>query len=156
MPFEWLKFAHVVTIIASVALAEGSILPTVLAARRRDVVGIRSGISVGQIGEKVANPLAVISIAFGIAAALTGQIDLTASWLVATYLLLAGVIGMAVFGGFRYLERVKEAAQLSPVETPSPELVVLLKQRWLWVVSVVPPLPMAAIVFLMVVKPRLW
>ncbi len=156
MPFEWLKFAHVVTIIAAVALAEGSILPTLVAARRRDVVGIRSGISVGELGEKFANPLAVVSIGFGIAAALAGQIDLTASWLVATYLLLAGAIGMAVLGGFKHLERLKEAALASPVEAPSSELVALIDHRWTWIVSVWPPVTMGLIIYLMVVKPTLW
>ena len=105
MPFEWLKFGHVLTIIAALALAEGTILPTYLAGRRRDVEAIRQGIARGKMGEKIANPLALISILFGVGAALAGRIDLAASWLIATYVLLGVAISIGIFGGFRQRRR---------------------------------------------------
>jgi len=156
MPFEWPKFGHVVTIIFSIGLAEGTILPTLLAARRRDVLGIRAGIAMGEVGEKLANPFLIVSIVFGVGAALTGQIDLTAPWLVTTYLILLAMFALVALGGFRHFERIKEAAAASPVDAPSSKLVRLLDSRWTLALSFLPPLAMAAIVYLMVVKPMLW
>lgn len=153
---EWLKFLHVITIIAAIGLAEGAILPIVLAARRRDVAAIRAGYTVSETGEKIANPLALVSILFGIGAALAGQIDLTTSWLVGSYLLLAAAIGMGLVGGFRHDQRIRAAAHSSPLDAPSDELVALLDHKWTGVVAFAPPALMGGVVFLMVVKPVLW
>jgi hypothetical protein len=84
MGFEWLKFLHVVTIIFTVTLAEGYILGLVLAARRRDVESLRVLTAAGEISDRASFPLLILSILFGIGAALTGQISLTAPWLVAS------------------------------------------------------------------------
>lgn len=157
MPFEWLKFLHVVTIIGAVTLAEGTILVIMLAARRRDVVGLRVLLAAGEVSDRASTPLVLLAIAFGIAAALAGQISLTAPWLVASYVLLVvGFAGLGLGGGFRHLERIKEAASASPEDAPSAELVALLDHRWTALVTFVPPLLMATLVFLMVVKPALW
>lgn len=157
MPFEWLKFFHVITIIATITLAEGSILAILLAARRRDVVGLRVLIAASEVSDRASNPLLLVSVLFGIAAALAGQISLTAPWLVASYaVIVVGFAGLGLGGGFRHIERIKEAALASPVDTPSAELVAVLDHRWTALVTFVPPLLMATLVFLMVVKPALW
>lgn len=153
---EWLKFAHIITIIAAIGLAEAPILAIVLAARRRDVVALRGAMATGLVGEQVANPLALVSITFGIAAAIVGQIDLTASWLVGAYLLLAAAIGLGLFGGFRHEERIVAAAEASPTNRPSAELERLLDAPWTGVVAFGPPIIMSAVIFLMVMKPNLW
>lgn len=153
---EWLKFAHIVTIIAAIGLAEAPILAIVLAARRRDVVALRGAMDAGMLGEKVANPLALVSIAFGIAAAIAGQINLTASWLVGAYLLLALAIGLGALGGFRHEERLVAAAEASPADRPSEELQRLLDSKWTGLLAFAPPIIMGSVVFLMVMKPALW
>ena len=117
---------------------------------------IRQVIALSEIGEKIANPLALISILFGIGAALAGQIDLTASWLIATYVLLGVAIGIGIFGGFRHIEQIKKAALASPSDAASDELVAAIKSRWTFAVSFLPPLIMATIILLMVLKPTLW
>jgi hypothetical protein len=156
VPFQLLKFGHVVTIIAALALAEGSFLPTLIAGRRRDVQGIRAGIAVGEVGERIANPLALISIALGIAAALAGQIDLLTSWLVVAYLLLVLAVLLGVGGGFRHVARIKRAVEESPPDQASAELVALIDHPWTWLVTLGPPMLMGSIIFLMVVRPSLW
>jgi len=70
--------------------------------------------------------------------------------------ILVGTFGLAALGGFRHFERIKDAALASPVEDPSSELVELIDSRWTVALSLFPPLAMAAIVYLMVVKPALW
>ena len=157
MPFEWLKFVHVVTIIGAITLAEGSILAIILAARRRDVAGLRVLITASEVSDRAANPLVLASLAFGVAAALTGQISLTAPWLVTSYgVLLVAFVGLGLGGGFRHTERLKLAAEASSPDQPSEELVQLLNHRWTGLITFVPPLMMATVVFLMVVKPTLW
>ncbi|MEW5991358.1 MAG: hypothetical protein AB1736_08455 [Chloroflexota bacterium] len=157
MSFEWLKFLHVVTIIASVTLAEGSILAILVAARRRDVAQLRALIAAGETSERAANLLLVPSLLLGVAAALAGQISLTAPWLLASYVVLAvGFGGIGALGGIRHVADIKAAAAASPVDAPSGELIALLAHPRSALVTVAPPLIMATLVFLMVVKPRLW
>lgn len=157
MPFEWLKFLHVVTIIGAITLAEGSILMILLAARRRDVVGLRVLLAASEASDRASNPLLLVSIVAGVAAALTGQISLTAPWLVASYVVIViGFVGLGFGGGFQHIERLKEAAVASSPEQPSDELIRLLDHPWTGLVSFVPPLLMATLVFMMVVKPALW
>lgn len=157
MGFEWLKFLHVVTIMFTVTLAEGYILGLLLAARRRDVQTLRVLTVAGEVSDRASNPMLVLSILFGIGAALTGQISLTAPWLVASYLVLvAGFAGIGLLGGFRHLEQIKKASLASPVDAPSDELVALLEHPWTAAISFLPPLMLATIVYLMVVKPQLW
>jgi hypothetical protein len=156
MEFEWLKFGHVVTIMAAIALAEGPILPLALVLRRRDVPGIRHAIETSRLGERYANPLVLAAIAFGIAAALAGQIDLTASWLIAAYLLLVLAVVIGAAGGFRHEERLEAAAAASPDDTPSAELEALIRHPWTRLLTYFPPVIMATVVLLMVVKPRLF
>ncbi len=157
MDFAVFKFLHVATIIATIVLAEGSILPILIAARRRDVVALRHAIAAGEVGDRLSNPMLVISLAFGVAAALTGQIDLTEPWLVASYgVIVVGFAGIGLGGGFRHIERVKRAAEESPVDAPSAELIAALDHPWTRGVTILPPILMAVLVFLMVVKPDLW
>jgi hypothetical protein len=157
MPFELLKFLHVVTIVFTVTLAEGTILTILLAARRRDVNQLRVLLATSEISDRASTPLLAASILFGIGAALTGQISLTASWLVASYVVIvAGFAGIGLAGGLRHIERMKEAALASPVDAPSDELVVLLDHPWTAVVTYLPPVMMATLIFFMVVKPTLW
>ena len=156
MGFEWLKFAHVVTIIAAVGLAEGPILPALVMVRRRDVVGIRKMLAAGHIGDRAANVLTPVAIIFGILAALAGEIDLTAPWLLATYAILAGAILLGAGGGFRHLERLEAAANASPENAPSAELEALIRHPWTTVVMYLPPALMGTVVGLMVIKPQLF
>jgi len=156
MEFEWLKFGHVITIIWAITIAEGPILPMIVMVRRRDVAGLRTMIAISRLGERAANPLVLVSIGFGIAAALTGQIDLTASWLLAAYAVLVGAILLGALGGFAHEHRLEEAALASPTDAPSPELEALLRSRWTTALLYVPPLLMATIVLLMVTKPTLF
>lgn len=156
MFYDLFKFLHVATIIAAIVLAEGYQLQLLVATRRRDVDAIRSTIAAGELGEKVANPLAAASIVFGVVTALIGGIDLTASWLVASYVALAGAIGFAIIGGYRHLERLKSAADASSPDAPSDELVSAIRSRWTLAVVTLPPLFMLLLVYLMVAKPALW
>jgi uncharacterized membrane protein len=153
---DWLKFVHIVTIVAAIGVAEAPILPTLVAARRGDVVGIRSAIAAAELGERVANPLALVSIAFGVATALAGGFDLAASWLVGAYLLLALAILLGLVGGFRHEQRIIAAAAASPDDAPSPELQEALDSRWTGAVLFLPPVLMSTVILLMVVKPTLW
>jgi hypothetical protein len=121
------------------------------------VESLRVLTAAGEISNRASFPLLILSILLGIGAALTGQISLTAPWLVASYVVLvAGFAGIGLFGGFRHLERIKAASHASPVDAPSDELVALLEHPWTAAVSYLPPLVMATVIYLMVVKPQLW
>jgi len=157
LEFQLLKFLHVLTIIGAIVLAEGTILHIWVAARRHDVLALRHAIEESERGDRLSNPLVVLSIIFGVAAALAGQIDLTAPWLITAYgVLILGFVGLGLGGGLRHIERLKGAVAASPVDKPSAELVALVNHPWSYVVTFGPPTLMAALVYLMVVKPNLW
>ena len=157
MEFPLLKFLHVVTIIYAIVLAEGTIFHVWVAARRRDVPALRHALHDGERGDRWSNPLVLLAIVFGVLAALAGEIDLTAPWLVGAYALLVigfGLIGLG--GGLRHYERLKHAAEASPDDAASAELIGLINHPWSYIGTFVPPALMAALVYLMVVKPNLW
>ena len=157
MEFQLLKYLHVLTIIGAIVLAEGPILHIWVAARRHDVAALRHLIEESERGDRLSNPLVVLSILFGVAAALTGQIDLTAPWLITAYaVLILGFVGLGLGGGLRHIERLKHAAETSPVDAPSTELVALIDHPWSYVVTFGPPTLMAVLIYLMVVKPNFW
>jgi uncharacterized protein (UPF0212 family) len=156
MPFEWLKFLHIITVVASVVLAEGGSLALVVAARRRNVEGLRQAVVVSEIGERLAGPLLALGIALGVAAALAGAIDLAAPWLVASYGLVAVAFSVGAFPAARYGARLRTTAAASPIDAPSPELAAVIDSLSFRIILSLPPLLLAAIFLLMVVKPQLW
>jgi uncharacterized membrane protein len=89
----------------------------------------------------------------GVVAAIDLEFDLLDSWLVQSYAVfaIAFVVGGAVTG--RWIERVRRAAESSPDDGPSDELVLALddnKARYgFWVAN----LAILLVIYIMVVKP---
>jgi hypothetical protein len=97
--------------------------------------------------------LFVAGIAFGIATALTGHIDLTAGWLITAYVL----VGLAFALGFGFFtpryERMMRAAEASPDDAPSEELARLLDPRTETAIILFDIVLWGSLIYVMVAKP---
>jgi hypothetical protein len=146
--FKWL---HIGAMFMATALAVGPFVVLYLVARTGDLPSIRRAFSfsttIGQIGGAMYG----LGILFGIVAALTGAIDLTAKWLLTAYILVVflGVNGLLAERWMGRVHAAAEAGGSDEVErlVRAPSAVTLLT------VMIVVTL---AIIFVMVAKPTLF
>ena len=151
--FPTWKFLHIATMFFAVALAfSGEIV-------MRRVAGSRDPRTIAVVAGRLkplnnlGSVLLLAGIAFGIVAALSGQIDLLAPWLISAYLLVAVAFVIGVTITDPWVGRLETAAAASPGNEPSPELVAVIEDRRALVATAGLMTAIAAIVFVMVVKP---
>jgi hypothetical protein len=89
MTFVGLKFLHVAFMFMGAALAVGPAATLYLIARSGDAAAIRRSFAIVGRVFQISTACYGLGIAFGFAAALSGTLDLTASWLIAAYVLVA-------------------------------------------------------------------
>jgi len=150
--FVLFKFLHIATMFAAVASA---VIPEVvlhLVANTRDPRAIAT---FAQVAERIGRVLPVFFVGgaiFGLLAAWTGQLDFTAPWLIATYVLF--VIAIVVGARFSdpWVARVQAAASASE-DTPSASLAAVVAEPRAKVVSAWMMLTILVIIALMVFKP---
>jgi hypothetical protein len=148
-------FLHVVFMFAAVTLAHASWWFVVYATRRRDVAGLRAFERVSGPTEGLGLVFLFLGIVFGVVAALAGGIDLTASWLVAAYVL----IGIGVVNGVAsvpYSNRLATALRESTTDAATAELSVLMASRQPLVFALVATAVIVLIIAVMVFRPALW
>lgn len=146
------KFLHIALMFVAVA---GAIVPEVilhLVANTRDARAIAT---VAHIAERVGKVVPVIFVAgavFGLLAAWTGQMDFTAPWLIATYVLFLGAIIVGTQFADPWVARLRTAAVASG-DAASPELLSVIGDRRAMMASAWLMLTLFVIISLMVFKP---
>jgi multisubunit Na+/H+ antiporter MnhG subunit len=151
-PFVAFKYLHIVSMFFAIALA----VSTELVLRRVADSGDRHAIAttVGRIRPlgNVSTVLFLVGIAFGIAAALTGQINLLAPWLILSYLAVAGAFAIGLLLTDPWVTRL-EAAATATGDGSAGDLSAVIAEApariGTWVLMGL----IAILVFLMVVKP---
>lgn len=153
-PFLAFKFLHVVSMFFFVAMAVSGEVVLRRIAASRDVRTIRTVVPrIRVLTGPVATAFLVAGLGFGVLAALTGQINLLAPWLLLAY--AAFVAAMAVGFGVTdpWVGRLERAAIASGDATPSDELITVIDDPMprygTWVLMAL----VAILVFIMVVKP---
>ena len=148
------KYLHIVTMFFGVAMALSGEIVLRRVAASEDVHAIRTIVPrIKPLAGPLAGMLFLLGLAFGLLAALAGQMDLFRPWLVLSYVAFAGafVVGTAVTDP--WVVRLEKAAADSPTERPSDALrAVIVDRRARYSVWVLMAL-VAVLVFLMVVKP---
>jgi hypothetical protein len=154
MTFLVLKFLHVGSMFLATALAVGPAVLLYLIARSGDVGAIRRAFGHATAVFRVGGAFYGLGLLFGFAAALTGQLDLTQSWLVTAYVLVGVLIATnLVFE--RWTRRIEEGVGTSEQE-PSAELPEVIRARApLYSLAAMVTLTLM-IVFVMVVKPTIF
>jgi uncharacterized membrane protein len=148
------KFLHIASMFGAVTVIAGAALVVSGVLRSGNVPAIRRVLDVERrIANLLGAPLFIAGIVFGFVAALTGGFDLTARWLLLAYVLVAAnfLNGFALYQP--HSRRLAAAAEASDDETPSGELVDLVKSARTQIVPAVDVFLWVAIIFVMVVKP---
>jgi hypothetical protein len=151
MPYLLLKFLHVGSMFLATALAVGPAVLLFLIARTGSMDTIRRAFGHSTLIFRVGAAFYGLGLVFGFAAALNGQLDLTARWLIAAYLLVLILIGFNM-AFERWTRRVEEAVGHGAAAS---DLAAELRSRTpVYALGGMVTLTLL-IVFVMVVKPAL-
>lgn len=145
-------FLHVFTMFTAVALSGGIDLLMLRIARTHDVAGIRVAFSARhRLGVLI--PAAFgIGLLFGLIAVFVENFNPLARWLVIAYVLFIAGIAIGRLLIAEWIDRVREAA-VAASDAGSPELTALLDETRVRYATVVFWLVIAALVFVMILKP---
>ena len=152
--FVAFKYLHVVSMFFAVALAVSGEIVVRRVAQSGDVRAIRTTVEkVKPLSGPIATGLFLAGVAFGIVAALTGQIDLLRPWLIAAYVAFITAVAIGVVITDPWVVRLEQAAAASPDGTASPELVAVIDEPRARIGAWALQGMIAFMVFLMVAKP---
>lgn len=152
MPYLVLKFLHVGSMFVATALAVGPSVMLYLLARNGEREAIRRAFGYATPVFRIGGAAYGLGILFGVIAALTGTIDLTAPWLLTAY----GLIGVLIATNLvfeRWTRRVEEC--VDDDGRAAGDLALVVRDRTPRYALAGMVLVTLAIVFVMVVKPNL-
>ena len=152
-PFIAFKFLHIAAMFFAVALSVSGEIVMRRVAVTHDVRAIRTTVSRVRPLGNVATALFLAGVAFGIIAALTGQIDLLAPWLILAYVFFIGATLIGVLIIDPWTARLGGAAEASPEGEASDALRTVIGDPVARAASWGLMAVVAALVFIMVVKP---
>ena len=147
-----LKFLHIGVMFGAVALAVGGELILTRVATTRNVVAIRTAFGRAAPAMRFIPMLFGLGALIGVAAALLGEFDPLAPWLIAAYVLfvIAAVVGARAGAWAR---RVGMAAAASPEDAASAELEAAIDDRSATIIRYANYVILVVFIYLMVFKP---
>lgn len=152
-PFVAFKYLHIVSMFFAVALTISGELVIRRVATSHDVRAIRTTVERVRPLGNISTILFLSGAAFGIVAALTGQINLLAPWLILAYVAFIGAILTGIFITDPWVGRLSKAAAESPDGEASDGLRAVIAdpvaRSATWGLMAI----IAVLVFIMVVKP---
>jgi len=151
-PFIVFKFLHIALMFTAVASA---VIPEVVLHAVENTRDTRSIITMAHIAERIGKVLPVLFIGgaiFGLLAAWTGQMDFTAPWLIATYVLFVTAIVAGILFSDPWVGRLKKSA-VAAGDTQTAELIAVINEPRAKIASAWLMLTIVVIIALMVFKP---
>ena len=149
--FVFLKFLHVSAMFAATSLAVGPIVVYYLIARCGDANALKTAMKFDEALERTAGGFYGLGILLGVAATLSGSLDLTAPWLLSGYALVVLLIVNNLYLSFR-MRALREVAIAGDAST----LAALSRDRAITASMAALGLITLALVYTMVVKPTLF
>jgi hypothetical protein len=150
------KFLHIASMFAAVTLIFGSIVFLDLLARRRDPIAYLRLDELAKRTDMVAIGLFLVGLAFGFATALTGAFDLTASWLIVAYVLVAVIFVEGIFITIPHYNHVREVAINTDPEVAGDAIARLVRDPRHVALVLIVTLLWLGVIYVMVVKPTLF
>lgn len=151
-PFVAFKYLHIVSMFFAIALAVSTELVLRRVADSGDAHAIATTVARVRPLGNLSTVFFLAGIAFGIVAALTGQMNLLAPWLVLSYIAVAGAFAIGMLISDPWVSRLESAA-MAGADGSSGELAAVVAEVpariGTWVLMGL----IATLVFLMVVKP---
>ena len=149
--FVFLKFLHISAMFAATSLAVGPIVVYWLVARSGDAGALKTAMRFDEALERTAGGFYGLGILTGVAAALTGSLDVTAPWLLTAY----GLVVLLIVNNLYLSLRMRA---LREIATTGNGAVVAAHSRSRALSASVAALGLItlALVYTMVVKPSLF
>ena len=149
--FVFLKFLHISAMFAATSLAVGPIVVYWLVARSGDAGAFKTAMRFDEALERTAGGFYGLGILAGVAAALTGSLDVTAPWLLTAY----GLVVLLIVNNLYLSLRMRA---LREIATTGNGAVVAARSRSRALSASVAALGLItlALVYTMVVKPSLF
>jgi uncharacterized membrane protein len=151
-PTVW-KFLHIAAMFLAVSIFVGQGMLSGAVARSGDVGALRRVLTAEDRFAPVGGAMFILGIVFGFLTAITGDFDLTQTWLLIAYVLTLFILVNGLTYHRRQAEKLKAAAESSPEDRPSDELRAIAGAPNAAVMNVVDGLAWLAIIYVMVAKP---
>ena len=150
------KFLHIASMFAAVTLVFGSIVFLDMLARRADAAAYLRLDALVKRTDMIGAGLFLIGLVFGFATALTGPFELTASWLILAYVLVAGIFVEGILITIPRYSHIREVAMSSDPAVAGASIARLVRDpRHVALVAMVTVLWLG-VIYVMVVKPTLF
>ena len=152
MDFTLFKFLHIAMMFSAVA---GSVFPEVILHLVANTREPRAIAGAAHVAERIGKVLPVFFIGgavFGLLAAWTGEMNFTAPWLLATYVLFLSAFAVGILFSDPWVARLRTAA-VAAGDAPTPELSEVIDEGKAKAASAWLMLTILAIISLMVFKP---
>ena len=150
------KFLHIASMFAAVTLIFGSIVFMDLFARRGDAATYLRLDGLAQRTDMIAVGLFLMGLLFGFATALTGPFDLTASWLILAYVLVAIIFVEGFFITMPRYNHIREVASNADPAVADETIARLVRSPGHVALVTMVAILWLGVIFVMVVKPTLF
>ena len=147
------KFLHIALMFVAVSIFVGQGMLSGVVARSGDARALRRVLAAEDRFAPIGGAMFLLGIVFGFVTAITGDFDLTRTWLVIGYVLSLFILVNGLTYHRRQAEKLKAAAESSPDDRPSDELQAIAGAPSVAVVNAIDGLAWLGIIFVMVAKP---
>ena len=147
------KFLHILSMFLAVSIFVGQGMLSGAVGRSGDVQALRRVLSLEDRFQPIGGGVFLLGIVFGFITAITGDLDLTQTWLIIAYVLAAVILLNAFLYHIPYARKLEAAIEAGPDDQMSPELRALVEAPSTIWFNVFDSLVWVAIIYVMVVKP---
>ena len=147
------KFLHIASMFVAVSIFVGQGMLSGAVARSGDVGAVRRILAAEDRFAPIGGALFLLGVVFGFITAITGDFDLTQTWLLIGYALSLFILVNGLTYHRLQAEKLKAAAAESPVDQPSEALRALAGAPSVVVMNTIDGLAWLAIIYVMVAKP---
>jgi uncharacterized membrane protein len=147
------KFLHIASMFVAVSIFVGQGMLSGAVARSGDVGAMRRVLAAEDRFAPIGGAMFLLGIVFGFLAAITGDLDLTETWLVIGYVLALFILVNGVTYHRRQAERLKAAVEAGADDGASDGLRAIAGAPSAAVMNVIDGLAWLAIIYVMVAKP---
>jgi predicted integral membrane protein DUF2269 len=147
------KFLHIASMFAAVSIFVGQGMLSRAVARSGDVRALRRVLATEDRFAPVGGGIFALGILFGFITAISGDLDLTQTWLIIGYVLAAFILVNAFVYHAPQARKLEAAAKASPDDQPSAELRALIDAPSAIWVNVLDGAVWLALIYVMVAKP---
>ena len=147
------KFLHIVFMFVAVSIFVGQGMLSGAVARSGDVRALRRVLAVEDRFAPIGGGMFVLGIVFGFLNAITGNLDLSQTWLLIGYALTVFILVNGVTYHRSQAEKLKAAAAASPDYHPSDELRAIAGAPSVAVMNTIDGIAWLAVIYVMVAKP---